>query len=44
MELKAERDILRVSGKQDLCYLWRYSWIIITIRVCLARLMDTVLP
>lgn len=33
-----ERDILRVRVKQDLCYLWRNSWIIITMRM---RLMDT---
>lgn len=38
------RDILRVSVKQDLCYLWRNSWIIITIGLGLAGMMDTVLP
>lgn len=37
------RDILRVSVKQDLCYLWRNSWIIITIALGLADMMDTVL-
>ena len=38
------RDILRVSVRQDLCYLWRNSWIIITIGLVLAGVMDTVLP
>lgn len=38
------RDILRVSVKQDLCYLWRNSWIIITIGLGLAGMMDSLLP
>lgn len=38
------RDFLRVSVKQDLCYRRRNSWIIITIGLGLAGMMDTVLP
>lgn len=38
-----ERDILRVSGEWDLCYRWRNSWIIVTIEMWQARLMDTAL-
>lgn len=38
------RDILRVSVEQDLCYLRRNSWIIITMGLGMARMMDTVLP
>lgn len=38
------RDILRVSAKQDLSYLWRNSGIIITIVLRLAGIIETVLP
>lgn len=38
------RDILRVSVEQDLRYLWRNSWIIITMGLGLAGMMDNVLP